>query len=171
MKNAAKQTTGVLLLVSVLLLIVAFLPMFGYVLNEQCEAAGWAAQLKSNLQGPRFWGRQLKYLEAEIEMIEAPANIEGNLTVDELGPLLAQMERMKARVDSILEDSYQRNPASRPTPLQIEAQRLRAQSDSLYRVADAINWLEAARWRMQLDQERLQTLHICKPIVAERANQ
>lgn len=95
---------------------------------QSCKPIGFVAETRSSLQGAQFNRDQVRALEKSlVDNQKAIALLYAPL------PAHAQQALSEAKrvTQSVMEDIYRKNPELRPSPYEIEANRLREQADRL----------------------------------------
>jgi hypothetical protein len=140
--------------------IVPFVPVNYQAFDSSCRVQGFVPGLQAKIQGKRFWVKQLELLDEEL-LRPSPEEA---------------LKQSQKEIAQMMEDLYQRTPDLRPSPQQIEVDRLRKESAALLTRADAIEYPEMAantqrvRLEMELERQRKQkVLRSCRSTIEARA--
>ena len=82
------------------------------VVDRNGNISGLINKFRENIQGNRFWNKQLKIATSDLKWALNEPN-------------------RQAKLDQIMEDMYQKLPNSRPSNAEIQAQRLRKIADKI----------------------------------------
>jgi len=136
--------------------VIVFAPVGYLAFDASCRVQGFVPSLQARIQEKRFWRRQLELLDEELQR--------------------PSIEDVLQDVSQSIEDLYQRYPDLRPSPRQIEADRLRKEAAALLNQADAVEYPEIAvvqqqiHLAMELERQRVhEVLRSCRSTVEDRA--
>lgn len=117
--------------------------------TAKCEPDSLLSEIRSRVQGTRFWSEQIEsidaYLERRARAYESSKQMERQLSL------------MDAQTNRLMQEVYEKNPNLRPTPAQQRAERLRQQ-------ANAIEARETEMMIQQMESERAIDLDRCKAL-------
>ena len=122
----------------------------GIVANESGEISGSINKLREKVQGKRFWRKQLKEIDSELEGCYL---------------YLKQL----AETEMTIQESERNLPELRPNQPAREAESLRKRAEALRKRANQIEWDETHRFMRQNMLERIARLKRIRAQVETRA--
>jgi hypothetical protein len=129
------------------------------VVKKNGEILGFHNIIRSELQGQKFWIVQGVLADKEYEALRRIPENHRKFLAD----LTAYAIESNKIVDAYMEDSYRRNPGSRPSPAAQKAEELRE-------IADQLESDERSRVLDEKIKARMRDLIIIKNLANKRAN-
>ena len=125
------------------------------IINETGEIIGLTNDLRNYFQGLRFWESQLEVINKKIDYL--------NREPERKKKFENEMQKFERRFNSVLEESYAKDPSLRPSPTAQKASELR-------NLAQQIEWEEIEN---KLEKNRLheiERLNRIKNIIIKKIN-
>ena len=142
-----------------------------YALDRNCEPEDFVSELRAAFQGRAYWVAQLKFLDDSVaatakslaNLIEKTSKVD--TVSEEAEKALRQPFPELERINQMYEGMYVKYPELRPSPAQVEADRLRARATAL----EATDF-QARIQKMMVDvvSQRLARTTACRPLVEEK---
>jgi hypothetical protein len=161
MTNRTRKTIGLIAPGMLTITILALIPSTQLSIDDSCHISGRIEELKTRIQGKRYWVNQLQMLDKEVRYLEASPEMR-----EKLRRALQAMDERAGEIHEnslqVLEEQYLKHPELRAEREFALAQELRKQADSVERTA-ALNL--ADRLIADRNAERLLLLKSCRPVI------